>query len=156
MPSNGNLRAAVSLTDSAGDPSIGAGKGESPAKHRNKAQDSILIGLTEACEFWHDANRTAFVTFRVADHREHWAVRSREFKMWLSGQFYVKTAGTIRSQALEDGIQIPCLSNFFCDGTGESRCRGAARDALHQQSASSRPCTAPPFDTPPYLLLRSA
>jgi hypothetical protein len=33
-------------------------------------------------------------------------VRSRSFKIWLSGQFYEKTGGAIHSQAVEDGIRI--------------------------------------------------
>jgi len=66
----------------------------------------VLIGCTEFCELWHDAGRTAFVTFPVNSHRQHWPVRSREFRMWLSGTFYVATGGAIGGQALEDGIRI--------------------------------------------------
>jgi len=73
---------------------------------RRKPQRDFLINLASACEFWHDANRVAFASFVVNGHHEHWAVRSREFKIWLSGQFYAKTGGAIRSQAIEDGIRI--------------------------------------------------
>ena len=33
-------------------------------------------------------------------------MRSREFRMWLSGQFYEATGGAVGGQALEDGIRI--------------------------------------------------
>jgi putative DNA primase/helicase len=69
-------------------------------------QRDALIGLTELVELWHDAGRNAFASFQVVDHREHWSVRSREFRMWLSGQFYDKTRAAIGGQALEDGIRI--------------------------------------------------
>src|SRR5262249_43440559 len=65
-----------------------------------------LIGLTDLCEFWHDANRVGYASFTVNSHREHWPVRSRDFRMWLSGQFYEATGGAIGGQALEDGIRI--------------------------------------------------
>ena len=66
----------------------------------------MLIGLTEFFELWHDASRTAYATFTVNDHHEHWPVRSRDFRMWLSGRFYEETGGAIGGQALEDGIRI--------------------------------------------------
>src|SRR5262249_8083955 len=37
---------------------------------------------------------------------EHWPVRSRDFRMWLSGRFFEETGGAIGGQALEDGIRI--------------------------------------------------
>jgi hypothetical protein len=73
---------------------------------RRTPQRDVLIGLTEFVELWHDANRAAYGSFPVNDHREHWSVRSREFRMWLSGQFYEKTGAAIGGQALEDGVRI--------------------------------------------------
>jgi putative DNA primase/helicase len=79
---------------------------EEHSGHRRARQRDMLIGLTDPCELWHDANRTAYVTFSVNTHNEHWPVRSREFRMWLSGQFYEASGGVIGGQALEDGIRI--------------------------------------------------
>ena len=73
---------------------------------RRTPQRDTLIGLSEFCEFWHDANRIAYATFTVNEHNEHWPVRSREFRMFLSGRFYEETGGAIGGQALEDGIRI--------------------------------------------------
>jgi putative DNA primase/helicase len=69
-------------------------------------QRDKLISLTESCEFWHDAYRTAYATFGVNAHYEHWPVRSREFRMWLSGQYYKTHSEGIGGQALEDGLRI--------------------------------------------------
>jgi hypothetical protein len=73
---------------------------------RRVPQRDVLIGLTEFVELWHDANRIAYATFPVNDHRENWSVRSRDFRMWLAGQFYEKAGTAIGGQALEDGIRI--------------------------------------------------
>jgi putative DNA primase/helicase len=89
-----------------GDQPTKPGKEAAPRRHRRKPQRDVLIGLAQGCEFWHDATRTAFVSFPVNRHRQHWAVRSRAFKMWLSGRFYEKTGGAVRGQALEDGIRV--------------------------------------------------
>ena len=101
----GRDRGAASSTDGGDDQPRSGTDGRSSARRR-KPQRDVLIGLVGACEFWHDANRVAFASFVVNGHLEHWAVRSREFKIWLSGQFYAKTGGAIRGQALEDGIRI--------------------------------------------------
>ena len=88
-------------------PTLGSPAEASQARGgRRPAQRDVLIGLTEFVELWHDANRIAYASFQVGGHRENWPVRSREFRMWLSGQFYEATGGAIGGQALEDGIRI--------------------------------------------------
>lgn len=89
-----------------------AGKGASASEERpggnrkRTPQRDTLIGITDGCDLWHDADRTAYATFGVNAHHEHWPVRSREFRMWLSGQFYEATGGAIGGQALEDGVRV--------------------------------------------------
>jgi putative DNA primase/helicase len=90
----------------AGDRDEKTDNGSAGGSRKRTPQRDVLIGLTEFVELWHDANRTAFATFPVNDHREHWPVRSREVRIWLSGQFYEKTGAAIGGQALEDGIRI--------------------------------------------------
>jgi putative DNA primase/helicase len=85
----------------------GEGDGKAAAGGRKRTpQRDLLIGLTEFVELWHDAGRIAYASFSVLDHLEHWPIRSREFRMWLSGRFYEKTGAAIGGQALEDGIRI--------------------------------------------------
>lgn len=73
---------------------------------KQPAQRDALIALTEFCELWHDAERLAFASFPVRGHVEHWPIRSRDFKMWLSGRFYEETGRAIGGQALDDGLRI--------------------------------------------------
>jgi len=80
--------------------------GDPGGVRRRTPQRDILIGLTEFVELWHDADRIAYASFAVNHHRENWPVRSRDFRMWLSGQFYEKTGSAIGGQALEDGLRI--------------------------------------------------
>jgi putative DNA primase/helicase len=79
--------------------------GEAGGRRRTPQRD-VLLGLTEFCELWHDANRVAFATFGVNGHDEHWPIRSRDFRMWLSSRFYEDTGGAIGGQVLEDGLRI--------------------------------------------------
>jgi putative DNA primase/helicase len=78
----------------------------SGGNRRRTPQRDTLIGLTEFCEFWHDAKRIAYATFTVNGHDEHWPVRSREFRMFLSKRFFEETGGALGGQALEDAIRI--------------------------------------------------
>jgi hypothetical protein len=48
----------------------------------------------------------AYTTFAVNGHDENWPVRSREFRMWLSGRYYKETGSAIGGQALDDAIRI--------------------------------------------------
>jgi hypothetical protein len=69
-------------------------------------QRDQLIGLTDCVELWHDESRTAYASIPVNGHREHWNIRSRDFRIWLSCRFYEETGTAIGGQALEDGIRI--------------------------------------------------
>ena len=48
---------------------------------RNRAEQERL-------EFFHDPLRYAFATVPVRDHRETWAIRSRDFKLWITSALY--------------------------------------------------------------------
>ena len=76
------------------------------SRRRRPAQRDLLIGVTDDCELWHDASSEAFATVQVNRHREHYPVRSRQFRIWLSGKYYSETGTAIGGQALEDGIRI--------------------------------------------------
>ena len=69
-------------------------------------QRDILIACTDVVDLWHDANRIAYATYPVNGHLENWPIRSRDFRMWLSGRYFDETGGAIGGQALEDGIRI--------------------------------------------------
>lgn len=87
-------------------PNGGAVAEQGESGRRRPAQRDVVIDLTDCCEFWHDANRQAYTTFPVNSHQENWPLRSREFRMWLSGRYYQATGRAIGGQALEDAIRI--------------------------------------------------
>jgi putative DNA primase/helicase len=86
-------------------PSAPTASGNAGRRRRTPQRDT-LIAAADACEFWRDANRIAYATFDVNSHQEHWPVQSREFRMWMSSQFYKETGMAIGGQALADGIRI--------------------------------------------------
>ena len=105
-----------------GDDGPRSGSDRRSSAHRSKPQRDVLIGLAGACEFWHDANRVAFASFAVNDHYEHWAVRSREFKIRLSGQFYAK-AGRGKSRRAHDR-ELAALGGVLTSWLGRRAYRG--------------------------------
>jgi putative DNA primase/helicase len=102
-----SARATQLVTDARLPPNGGVPNEASESSRRKRPpQRDVVIDLTDRCEFWHDANRMAYATFPINSHFENWAVRSREFRMWLSGQYYEATGRALGSQALEDAIRI--------------------------------------------------
>ncbi|MGO9399741.1 MAG: ATP-binding protein [Xanthobacteraceae bacterium] len=101
----GQVRARE-LIESAAAAAPHADSGSGRGRRRRTPQRDTLIEVTDGCELWHDADRVAYATFAVNSHHEHWPVRSREFRMWLSGRFFQETGGALGGQALEDGIRI--------------------------------------------------
>ncbi|MCD0417282.1 hypothetical protein LOC51_08650 [Rubrivivax sp. JA1024] len=84
----------------------GGGDASSGGRRRRVPQRDVLIAATEFCELWHDDNRQAYASFPVNGHTEHWPIRSRDFRMWLSSRYFEETGTAIGSQALEDGLRI--------------------------------------------------
>jgi putative DNA primase/helicase len=75
-------------------------------ERRRVPQRDILITCADDCEFWHDADSEAFVTFPKNGHVEHWKVRSKFFKLFLCGRLLGKTRGAAGSQAIEDALRV--------------------------------------------------
>lgn len=87
-------------------PNANRDDGRSGAERKRTPQRDILIACTDVVNLWHDANRIAYATYPVNRHLEIWPIRSRDFRMWLSGRYFEETGGAIGGQALEDGIRI--------------------------------------------------
>jgi hypothetical protein len=130
---------------------------------RRTPQRDVLVGLTEFASLWHDANRIAYATFPVNGHRENWPVRSRDFRMWLSGRFFEQTGTAIGGQALEDGVRI--LEARAVNEGPQFECfirTGRAGDALYLdlgdstwRAAKITPTDVQVIDKPPLKLMRS-
>lgn len=61
-------------------------------KRERKSKPGALIKLAlEHCEAWHTSDDDAFATIQHENHREHYAIRSRDFRRWLAHAFYEST-----------------------------------------------------------------
>jgi hypothetical protein len=64
---------------------------------------ALLLELATAdVDYWHSPDGTPFATISRDGHSEHWRVRSRDFKNWLSHQFYLSERTAVGSQTLAD------------------------------------------------------
>jgi hypothetical protein len=72
-----------------------------------KSQSTLLVELAAVAELWHTPDQdVAYATMPVANHREHWPIRGRNFKRWLSQQFFVQYGRAPGSQALQDAMTV--------------------------------------------------
>ena len=73
---------------------------------RRPAQSAGLIDLVEEAELWHSPDRDAFGTIAVDDHYENWPVRSKGFRLWLTGRYFDQCGGAPGGQAMEDALRV--------------------------------------------------
>jgi putative DNA primase/helicase len=104
------------------------GQAQSPGTddtHRDRRvpQRDVLITCCDGCEFWHDPDNDAYVTFSANRHAEHWKVRSKAFKLFLSTRLYEKTKGSAGSQGFLFAQPVPLdrlmfnLTHLFANPT---------------------------------------
>ncbi len=73
-------------------------------KEKKKKQAEILAEIAEEVEFFHTPEREAYARIKIDDHYEIYPVRSKDFKYWLSYQFYLQKRKPPNSQALADTL----------------------------------------------------
>jgi hypothetical protein len=80
-----------------------------------KSQATLLAELATAAELWHTAGQcTSYATLPVADHAEHWPIRSKAFsRNWLARQFFLKYGKAPSGQALADALNVIEGQAFF-------------------------------------------
>lgn len=69
-------------------------------------QRNRLIDLTGDAELWHSPERRGFAGVPIKGHIENWEIRSRNFRLWLTGQFYDTHGGAPGSQSMEDALRV--------------------------------------------------
>jgi hypothetical protein len=77
-------------------------------KSRRKSVVTSLLDLAlgTGLEVWHTSGGDAYSTIRVGGHREHWPVKSRGFRRWLSRLYFLESKAAPSSQALQDAIGV--------------------------------------------------
>lgn len=97
-------------SDGGGDENDGVegGSSEGGGRRRGPPQRDTVIALVDAhgVELWHDGERETYATYPVNGHSENSKIRSRDFKRWLAGAYYVEHGGAVGGQALEDALRV--------------------------------------------------
>ena len=91
----GDLKAAL-------DSLIAQGYGQ---KNQSTAQTLIDLALSKAT-LWHDSEDESYASISVSAHEENYALKSKQFKRWLSGSLYRSSKIAANSQQLEQAIQV--------------------------------------------------
>jgi len=85
-------------------------------------QRDQVLQLLDGVELWHDGDREAFATMPVNGHFENVPVRSREFRLWITGRYYAAHRGAPGTQAFEEALGVieasavndgPCHATFL-------------------------------------------
>lgn len=72
--------------------------------YEKKNQQDILIELAEEADLFKNEHRDPFARIPVNGHKEIWPVRSRDFKLWLTGKYFDKTGKGPNSEALSSAL----------------------------------------------------
>lgn len=91
-------------------------KGKSQQQEEKLTQAEILLEIAQSAELFHDELNDAHATFDISGHREIWPVRSKHFKLWLTGQFYKQTEKAPSNEALSQALNAIEAKGLF-DGT---------------------------------------
>jgi hypothetical protein len=68
-------------------------------------QADVLVGLAQdATLFYAPGDDAGYATFKVGDHEETWALRSKAFKRWLVSRFMLSEGKPPSAQAIADSI----------------------------------------------------
>lgn len=94
------LRSAEPLTLQADpeDPATGS-KGK-------KSQSTLLLELAESVELFHDPNENGYATFQVANHQETRSLKGRDFRQFLTREFYRVHGKSPNSRAFQEAMGV--------------------------------------------------
>ncbi|MCL6610098.1 MAG: hypothetical protein K6T66_01010 [Peptococcaceae bacterium] len=76
-------------------------------------QAEILLDIAKNAELFHDEVKDAHAAFDINNHREIWPVRSKHFKLWLTGQFYKQTERAPSNEALSQSLNAIEAKGMF-------------------------------------------
>ncbi len=98
------IEAAGEIATAAG---VAGCDGDEPQSDERKSQSTMLVELAAAAELWYASEQDiAYASMPVADHREHWPIRAKNFKRWLSRKFFEQYGRAPGSQALQDALTV--------------------------------------------------
>jgi putative DNA primase/helicase len=81
----------------------GRAKGKGPA---GPPQRDLIVRAADSAELWHDDDLAAYASIPINGHFENWKLRSRRFKLWLTGQCYQRSGGAPSVQAMQEALGV--------------------------------------------------
>ena len=78
---------------------------ESGQKKRD-SQATELVALAKDVTLWHDPDGEPWATFRVHEHYEYAAIKTKAFRRWLVGQYYAAHKSAPGAQGVQDALGI--------------------------------------------------
>ncbi len=73
-------------------------------KEKRQTIGDLSLKLAKSATYFHTADKVAYADIWIEGNRHTYAVRSRAFRLWLSGEYYKVTSKGISSQALQDTL----------------------------------------------------
>lgn len=81
--------------------------GDGDTRERRPSQSQLLVELaTGFATLWRTPDREPFATIEVDEHREHWPIHSKVFKLALRQRFYNRYGRAPASQPVTDAVAV--------------------------------------------------
>jgi hypothetical protein len=77
-----------------------------PSSAVSHSTQIMRLALAENVELFQDIDETPYAAVRVTGHREIYQLRSRRFRTWLSGLYFLATERVAGAQALADALNV--------------------------------------------------
>ena len=81
-----------------------AAQEEEAKKEEEETQHDKLLKIAQQAELFRDEHETPFARVPVGEFKQNWPVRSRSFKMWLTGKFLEETNRGPNNEALSAAL----------------------------------------------------
>ena len=78
-------------------------KEHTPKEPRKTATD-LAVGIGQTVRYFQTINKVAYADIMINGNRHTYAVRSKSFRLWLSGEYFEQTGKGINSQALQEAL----------------------------------------------------
>jgi Bifunctional DNA primase/polymerase, N-terminal len=83
-------------------PAENSQSGTNPPKENRKSVGEILLEIARTATYFHTSDQVPYADVIVNGNRHTYAVRSRAFRMWLTGQYLEREDKGVGSQTLQD------------------------------------------------------
>ncbi len=100
-------------------------KAEQPEKEDRKTGGDRLLEIAKTATYFHTADKVAYADVTIEGNRHTYAVRSKAFRLWLSGEYLDSTEKGIGSQTLQDTLSTLEAIAIFRGETREVHLRTA-------------------------------